>query len=279
MIDIKKLVSKIFLFYFPLAVVITVVLLPFLWALSTSLKMPGDIFKTPIAYIPNPATIENYMTSWSRNKFSMFFGNSLIIAVSAVVFVVIFCIFNAYALSRYNFKGKNAFLVVLLCTQLIPVVIFIIPLFLVFKQMGLINTRVSVILFYIVSQIPFNTLLMKGFMSNVPIQIDEAAMVDGASRLRIIFSLIPPVILPGIVATSAFAFIGCWNEFIVAFCFISSGDKLTIPIALKSLIAESSVELTVLASSSIIALIPPLILFSYIQKYLVSGLSEGSVKG
>lgn len=273
----KQVLSKITFLYIPLTVTIMFVMIPFLWTLSTSLKQPGDIFNTPIAYIPHPATFENYIVSWSRNQFSRYFWNSLIIASVSVVFIIILAVFNGYALSRFKFKGKKAFLLILLCTQLMPVIIFIIPLFLVFKQMGLINTRTAVILFYIVSQIPFNTLLMKGFVGNIPKQIDEAAMVDGAGRLRIIFTLIPPVILPGIIATIAFAFIGCWNEFIVAFSFITSGSKFTIPVALKYLIAESSVELSTLAAGSIIALLPPFILFLYIQKYLVSGLSAGSV--
>lgn len=275
----KEVLSKIILFYIPILTMIIFVVSPFLWALSTSLKRTKDVFQSPIKYIPDPATMENFITSWQRYQFSMYFKNSLFIAICSLVFIVMLSVFNGYALSRFNFKGKNVFLIILLCTQLLPVIIFIIPLFLIFKSFGIIDTPLAIILFYIVHNIPFNTLLMKGFIGNVPIQIDEAAMVDGANRFRIIFLLIPPVILPGIVAVSAFAFIGCWNEFLVAFSFITTASKFTISVALKSLISESAVEFTTLAAGSIIALIPPLILFSYIQKYLVSGLSDGSVKG
>ncbi|GJM68088.1 hypothetical protein HMSSN036_03040 [Paenibacillus macerans] len=170
-------------------------------------------------------------------------------------------------------------MLILLATQMMPVILFVIPLFLIFKNLGLINSPLALILFYIVSQVPFNTILMRGFISGTPQEIDEAAMVDGAGRMRIIFSIITPIVLPGIVATSAFAFIGVWNEFLVAFSFITTPERFTIPIGLKFMIGEFSVEYASLAAGSIIGLIPPVLLFMYIQRYLIQGLGGGAVKG
>lgn len=278
-IKTKKKLFNLFVVYIPLIIIAAITLAPIAWSVITSFKESGDVFKLPVKYIPDPATIENYIISWSRNKFSTYFVNSLLIAGSSVLVVIVLSLFNGYALCRFKFKGKNVFLMLLLLTQIMPVIIYIVPLFLMFNKLGLTNTRTSVILFYIVSQTPFNTLLMRGFISNLPVEVEEAAMVDGASRIYILTRMVPRIVLPGIVATGAFAFVGCWNEFQVAFAFIMSDNKFTIPVALKSLVAESSVNLASLAASSVIALIPPIILFVFIQKHLVSGMASGAVKG
>lgn len=170
-------------------------------------------------------------------------------------------------------------MIVLLCTQMLPVVMLLIPLFLTFKTIGIINSPLSLIIVYVTLQLPFNTLLMKGFISGIPKQVDEAAMIDGASKLRLIATVIMPVLLPGIIATSAFAFIGCWNEFMTAYVFTTSKNMFTIPVGLKFLIGEFDIYYASLAAGSIIALIPPVILFAYIQKFLIQGLSSGAVKG
>lgn len=203
--------------------------------------------------------------------------NSVFVSVLSVVAITVLSVLNGYAMSRFKFKGKGAFMLVLLATQMMPVILFVIPLFLIFKNLGMINTPYALILFYIVLQVPFNTILMRGFISSTPKEIDEAAMVDGAGRFRIIFAIIMPIVLPGIVATSAFAFIGVWNEFLVAFSFITTPDRFTIPIGLKFMVGEFSVQYASLAAGSIIGLIPPVLLFMFIQRYLVEGLG-GAVK-
>jgi len=279
MSTIRFMIGRTASLYIPLAVLLTFVLFPFLWALSTSFKHQSDIVGETFRYLPDPFTFTNYVNVWQLNKFSTYFGNSLMIATVSVIFILLLSVLNGYAMSRFDFKGRRAFTVLLLCTQLMPVVLFIIPLFLLFKSVGLMNTPYAIMLFYIVSQVPFNTLLMKGFINGIPKEIDEAAMVDGAGRLRVMFTMVTPLILPGIVATSAFAFIGCWNEFLVAFSFITSAENFTIPVGLKFLIGEYSIDYASLAAGSVIGLVPPVIMFAYIQRFLIDGLGSGAVKG
>jgi len=255
------------------------VLVPIGWALSTSLKTPQGIMAPQIQIIPDPATMDNFSKLWKTGQFSLFFKNSLFVSSVSVIFILFMAICNGYALSRYDFRGKGLFQFMLLGTQLLPLVIIIVPLFITFSKLHLTDSIWSLIFFNVVIQTPFNTLLMRGFVDGIPKTIDEAAKVDGANQGQVIFLVILPVIVPGIVATTAFAFIGCWNEFLIAFSFVQSKSNFTIPIGLKLLIGEFSVDYGTLAAGSLIALLPPLLLFSYIQKYLVQGMTAGAVKG
>lgn len=169
-------------------------------------------------------------------------------------------------------------MLLLLFTQFIPGAMLIIPLFITFNKLHLINTYWALILVYTTFQVPFNSIIMRGFVSNVPVQLEEAAYVDGCGRLRAIWLVVLPVLLPGLVASAAFAFIGCWNEFLYALMFINNNRLFTIPVGLNYMQGEFDIKYGALAAGSVIALIPPIILFVYVQKYLVGGLTAGAVK-
>lgn len=276
---IRQKTARWFSLYLPVTVILFFVLFPFYWTLNTALKREGDIMKIPLQYLPNPVTFKNFIDIWNTVGFGVYFRNSLIVSVIAVIFIVIFSILIGYALSRFRFRGKQVFMLLLLCTQFIPGVMLLIPLFIIFRNLGLISNFGSLIITYITFRLPFNAILMRGFVKNVPYDIEEAAQIDGCNRIEAIMHVVLPILIPGIVATAAFAFINCWNEFIFALMFISKSNLFTIPVALNSMQGEYDINYGYLAAGSIIAMIPPFLMFAYVQKYLVQGMSAGSVKG
>jgi multiple sugar transport system permease protein len=265
--------------YVPLLAAMLFTLLPFYWTIVTSLKHEVDITKLPIKYLPHPFTFENYKIAWDTVGFSVFFKNSLFVSLSTVVIVLVLSVLTGYALSRFQFRGKNAFLLMLLCTQFIPGAMLLIPLFMIFKTLGMISNPFSLIITYSTFQLPFNSILMSGFVSNIPEQLEEAAMVDGCSRLKAIFLVIFPILLPGIVATTVFTFIGAWNEFLFGLMLINKPQFFTLPIGLRYMQGEYNMAYGALAAGSVISLLPVVILFAFVQKYMVQGMSAGAVKG
>ena len=255
------------------------VLLPLFWAVSISLKFEGDISKLPITYLPSPATIENYIVAWYNVGFSHYFVNSVVISVGAVIFVVIMSIMTGYSLSRYQFKGKGIFMIVLLATQFVPVAVLLIPLFNIFNNLNLIGSRTSIILANITFQLPFNAILMRGFISSIPLELEEAAMIDGCSKTESIVRILLPILKPGITTVAAFAFIGCWNEFLFSFMFLNDPKKFILPIGLKYMQGQFDINYGALAAGALIAMSVPIVLFGYLQKHLVTGLTSGAVKG
>ncbi|MEW9667297.1 carbohydrate ABC transporter permease [Ammoniphilus sp. 3BR4] len=270
--------DRLLFFYLPLTLMLSFTLFPFYWTINTAFKHEGDIIKRPLEYIPSSITLDNFVSAWTNVGFSVYFKNSLFIGVCTVVVVLLLSTLGGYALARYNFKGKRIFLLMLLATQFVPRAMLIIPLFVIFKNMGLISNPLSLIISYTVVELPFTTILMMGFISNVPKELEEAAMIDGCNRLQAIRHAVFPLLLPGIVATGVFTFIYTWNEFLLALMFTNQQAQFTLPIGLSYMMGEFNVNYGTLAAGSVIAIIPAILLFAYAQKYLVNGLG-GAVKG
>jgi len=273
------IIKKIVLFYVPMVLILAFVLFPLYWTIRTSLLSEAYIVTLPIRYLPTPATFANFINAWDVVGFSMYFQNSLFVAVISVALITFFSVFVGYSLSRFKFRGKNFFMFMMLTTQFLPAAMLILPLFIIFRNMGLLNNHFSLVIINTTMQLSFNSILMRGFVTGIPIELEEAAWIDGCSKIGAIFRTVLPLLLPGLVATAAFSFVGVWNEFLYAFMFMTSRTNFTLPIGLRAVIGEYTANHGILAAGSMIALAPALLMFVYLQKYLVSGLAAGSVKG
>lgn len=276
---LKSRLDTVLLRFIPLTVIMGFIIVPFLWTISLSLKNEGDILDKPMRYLPRPATFENFITSWNNMHFSRYFFNSVFVSTFTVLSVITCSLLVGYGLTRFRFRGKRVFMFILLASQFVPVSMMLVPLFVIFKGMGLIGKLTALVIVNTTIQLPFNSIVMKGFFANIPIAVEEAAMIDGCGRVRTIFQILLPLLFPGMIAAGSIAFIGSWNEFLFALMFISSGNKFTLPVGLSYMLGQFDVNYGALAAGSMIALFPALLLFAYAQKYLVSGLSSGSVKG
>lgn len=256
------------------------VALPIYWMLITSFKTSSEIVNAQhITYWPGHFTLENYRNLFETMDFGVYLKNSLVVAVSVAVVVTIISVYGGYALARFKFRGKGTVLVFFLITQMIPAILVIIPLYVVFSKIGLIDNLLSLFIFYTVSNLPFCVITMRSFFERIPYALEESAFIDGCTRGQAIRKIVLPVMFPGIVATFVFAFIGAWNELIAAVIFMNSQMNWTIPVGLKSLIGKYNVDWGTMMAGGCLSLIPTAIMFIFVQKYIVEGMTAGAVKG
>ena len=260
--------------YAPLGVYLLFTLVPFYWILLFAFRQTGST-----ALFPWPLTLDHFATVWNTAGFGVFFKNSVIIAVLTLVLSTVISVLAGYGLARFQFRGKGAFLVLLLCTQFIPGAMMLIPLFDVFRATGLINSLWSIVVADTVFHLPLSVILMMGFIRNIPIELEEASWIDGCGRMRGFMAVALPLLKPGIVAISSFAFIASWNNFLFALMFLNSQDQFTVPVGLSYMLGEYSVDFGALAAGGVVAVVPVVLAFAYVQKFLVQGLSAGAVKG
>jgi multiple sugar transport system permease protein len=260
--------------YLPLGLYLLFTLVPFYWMLLFALRPAGS---TSLA--PWPVTFEHFEKVWNERSFGVFFQNSMLVGVATLVATTVIALSGGYALARFDFRVKNAFMLALLCSQFIPGALMLVPLFEIFRNLRMINSLESVIIAETVFQLPLSIILISGFIKNVPVSLEEAAWVDGCSRLRAFRAVVLPLLRPGLIAVGSFAFVHSWNHFLFALMFLSEQDKQTIPVGLNTLIGADSVDLGALAAGGVIAAVPVVIVFAFIQKWLITGFSAGAVKG
>lgn len=252
---------------------------PIAWMALTSFKPVNEIVTFPIKYLPESWTLGNYIKLFSSTDFLTNFKNSFIASSLSAVATAIFAILTGYGLSRFKFKGKGLTTFTLLLTQMVPIAIIIVPLLTIFVQIGLIDTLFGLILVFTVLNIPFCSMLIRGFFERIPVALEEAATIDGCSRIQGLFRVVLPIMRPGIVATLVFAFIGAWNDLFFGVMFLNSEANRTIPVGINLFIGKYEIDWGSISAATVIALVPVFIMFGVVQKYLVSGMTSGAVKG
>lgn len=275
----KKKVVRIFALWLPMMMFLVFIGIPLFWSLSLSFREGSSVISKEFRVLPVPFTLENYTYVWNTVHLSRFFKNSLITSFGSVFIIGLFSLFNGYALSRFEFRMKRLFMVLLMMTQMVPIIFNISSIFLMMTKFKLTNSLFGIILLHIAAGLPYNSLMMKSFISSIPKEIDEAAAIDGCNRAQIIAKVILPSVKPGFTTVIAYAFITCWNEYLLSYTLLTDSKKFPISVGLKYLVGEFSTDYASLAAGCIIALVPPILLFAYVQKHLVSGLNAGAVKG
>lgn len=270
---------RFFVLYLPLAAFLVFTLFPIYWTLVTSLQTEEAVARLPISLVPESLTLDNYFAIWEFARFDGFFLNSLFVAGGTTVLTLLITTLSGYSLSRFRFRGQTVIFFAILAIQMIPLVMIVIPMFQIFAALGMTHSHLMLVATYTTFMITFCTLLMKGFMDAIPREIDEMAMIDGCSRMGALFRIVLPTIKPGLAATGIFAFIFGWNELIFAAMFLNSEDLMTLPVGLYSIVGQYVINWTHIATGSMIAVLPPILLFAYVQRYLVEGLAAGAVKG
>jgi multiple sugar transport system permease protein len=253
-------------------------LFPFLVVVGTSLKTMGEVFRSPATLIPELVVWKNYVDIFVRIPMIRHLANTLIIAGTTTILNVVISAPAAYALARIDFRGKGVFGLGVLVTQMFSPVIVLIPVFKVMKALGLLDTYISLILVNMAFVIPFSVWMLTGFFRSIPEELEEAAMIDGLSRLQAMFRIALPLTMPGLVTTSIFAFVTAWNEFIFALVFISSRNMQPITMALYSWEKNNVVEWNYLMATATVATIPTVLLFLFVRNRLTAGLMAGAVK-
>ena len=255
------------------------VVLPIYWIVITSFKTSGEILDlNNITFFPKDFTLENYTGLFEQFHYGVLLKNSLLVSVASALVVTVFSMLGGYSLARYKFRGKQTVVLFFLITQMIPGILVIIPLYIIFSKLGMINTHIGLFIYYVTVNLPFCVITMRSFFERIPITLEEAAKVDGCTKMQSLFKIVFPIMFPGIVSVFVFGFIGAWNELIAGSIFISTPEMWTIPVGLKTLIGKYNVGWGLLMAGGVMALIPTALMFAVMQKFIVEGMTAGAVK-
>jgi ABC-type glycerol-3-phosphate transport system permease component len=273
-----KRIINIVLRYLLIFLLLILLLFPIVMLIFTAIKSQGEIISSR-NILPQKITFENFFRVMKMQRFRIYLLNTLFVSIVTALLNMVLASLGAYSLSRFSFPGKKMISLSILMTYMFPGVLLIIPLFIIFNKYRLIDSYLSLIIAYTTFSLPFCIWMLKGFFDSLPKELEDAAVIDGCTRLGVLTAVIIPISTPALVAVAAFSFMLAWNDFLFALTFINSDSLRTLSVGLNTLLGRYYFDYGLLTSASIIMILPVLILFLYIQRMIVSGLSAGAVKG
>ena len=254
-------------------------ILPLLWMLSTSLKPPREVLATPPTLIPAVPTLENYARLLGQTAFVRYFVNSVSVAGLTVLLTMAVGAVGAYSLTRFRFPGREGIARLILCTYMFAPIMIVVPIYILARRLGIVDTHTALVLSYSSFCLPFSLWLLRAFFQSIPIELEEAAQVDGAGRPRALAYIVAPLALPGLIATSIFTFTLAWNDYIFTRILIVSDELKTLPVGVQDLFSAAVVDWGLVMAAGMLITIPALAFFMAVQRHLVAGWGTGGLKG
>ncbi|MGY3724876.1 carbohydrate ABC transporter membrane protein 2, CUT1 family [Granulicatella balaenopterae] len=260
-------------------IILTIIaVFPLLWIILSSVKTTGELTANPTTFLPKQFTFENFSHVIHDLGFAVNIKNSIIISLVTTLIAITVSAMAAYGIVRFFPKFGNIMSKLLVTTYMFPPILLAIPYSLVMASVGLSNTRIGLVIVYLSFSVPYAVWMLVGFFNTVPLEIEEAAKIDGADRLQTFVKIVLPLVMPGIVATAIYTFINAWNEFLYALILINSSEKMTVSVALRSLQGAEILSWGDMMAASVLVVVPSIIFFMFIQRKIAAGMTEGSIK-
>lgn len=261
--------------------VLCFLLFPLFWTLNTSLKTEQEIFQNPPTFYPHVLNTQSYAAQVETGDFNMFrsFANSFLISLSSMLIAVVLAVPASYAIAKYRFKGRKVMLLFFLVTQMLPVSVLLTPMFIMFKGMHVYNTWWSAILADTTIGIPFSILILKNYFASIPKELEEAAYIDGCTRFGAFMRILVPVAKPGIIVCAVFSFLYAWGDLAYGMTFILDQQKRPITAGIFNFMGQYGTKWSYLSAFAIVTIIPVAVIFIFMQKYIIAGMTNGAVKG
>lgn len=260
--------------------IVLIVVFPLIWMVLTSVKPQSELFRIPASFWPTRITFEHYQTLLNETLFLKYLRNSIILSTSTTLLVIVVAVLGAFSLTRFAYRGRERIALLVLTTYLLPSVVLVLPLYLMMVRVGIANSLFSLVVAYTTFALPYALWLLRSFMSSMPEELEWAALVDGASRLGAFFDVILPQAIPGIISTALFTFIVTWNEYFYALILVNTDEARPLTTGVITMLVTSfNIEWSLLMAAAVAMSLPLIIIFVFLQGYLVKGFATAGVKG